>query len=61
MTDREIEKALELHNNGDLTQCPRCPYFGNFETCVVRLLRDVGVYVKKHNKAKQGKKQNERV
>lgn len=47
MTDKEISLALKIHNDGDISQCRECPYFGDYTSCVDQLLRDAAEYVKK--------------
>lgn len=47
MTDKEITLALSLHAVGDISKCNDCPYFGDYTSCVDRLLRDAAEYVKK--------------
>lgn len=47
MTDKEVSIALKIHNDGDISQCKDCPYFGDYEHCTDRLLRDAYSYTKK--------------
>lgn len=46
MTDKEIEKALEVCGLSDL-DCKDCPYFDNVATCLGRKDRDAYDYIQR--------------